>query len=79
MEIKVLGSGCSKCRSLLATVQEVVSENGIDAVITKVDDIVKIMEYHVLRTPALVVDGKIVSEGKVLSKTEIRQELGIRN
>lgn len=79
MEIKVLGSGCSKCRSLYANVQAVVSENGIDAVVTKVDDIVEIMGYHVLRTPALVVDGKIISEGKPLSKPEILEEIKDKN
>jgi small redox-active disulfide protein 2 len=71
MEIKILGAGCTRCRTLLAAVEQAVAECGIDAAVTKVDDIAEIMKYNVLRTPALVIDEKIVSEGVLLSGTEI--------
>ena len=75
MEIKVLGSGCAKCRSLLETAEQVVAELETDALVTKVDDILKIMEYNILCTPALVIDGTVVSEGKSLSKDEVKDLL----
>ena len=75
MEIKVLGTGCSRCKTLLTTVEQVVSEIGLDATITKVDDILKIMEYNVMGLPALVVDEKVLSTGKTLSKEEVKKLL----
>ncbi|MCF8302899.1 MAG: thioredoxin family protein [Bacteroidales bacterium] len=71
MEIKVLGTGCPKCKKLEATAQEAVKEAGIDANITKVEDINDIMQYGVMVTPALVIDGKVVVSGKVPKKEEI--------
>lgn len=75
MEIKVLGIGCSRCKTLLATVEQVASEIGLSATITKVDDILKIMEYNVMGLPALVVDEKVLSTGKTLSKEEVKKLL----
>lgn len=75
MEIKVLGTGCSRCKTLLATVEQVASEIGLDATITKVDDILKIIEYNVMGLPALVVDEKVLSTGKTLSKEEVKKLL----
>ena len=75
MEIKVLGTGCPRCKTLLTTVEQVVSEIGINATITKVDDILKILEYNVMGLPALVVDEKVLSAGKTLSKEEIKKLL----
>lgn len=75
MEIKVLGTGCSRCKTLLATVEQVASEIGLNATITKVDDILKIMEYNVMGLPALVVDEKVLSTGKTLSKEEVKKLL----
>ncbi len=75
MEIKVLGTGCSRCKTLLTTVEQVVTEIGLNATITKVDDILKIMEYNVMGLPALVVDEKVLSTGKTLSKEEVKQLL----
>lgn len=71
MEIKVLGTGCPKCKKLEATAQEAVKEAGINANITKVEDINDIMQYGVMVTPALVIDGKVVVSGKVPKKEEI--------
>lgn len=71
MKIEVLGTGCSKCQVLLANVKEAVALKGIFAQIEKVEDIMKIMEYGVTSAPALVVDGKVVSSGKLLSTDDI--------
>ena len=75
MEIKVLGTGCAKCIALEKAVRETVNENGIDAVVTKVEDIVEIMGYGIMITPALVVDGKIIIKGRVPSSNEIKELL----
>lgn len=75
MNIQVLGTGCSKCKSLEKATREVVAQNGIDATITKVEDIVEIMKFNVMTTPALVVDGKVVIKGRVPSNEELKQLL----
>ena len=75
MEIKILGTGCSKCKTLEKLTRDVVSKNGIDATITKVEDIVEIMKYNIMTTPALVIDGKVVTKGIIPSATEIKQLL----
>jgi small redox-active disulfide protein 2 len=75
MNIKVLGTGCKKCKALEANVNEVVNELGIQAQVEKVEDIPTIMKYGVMSTPALVVDEKVVSTGKLLSSTEIKSYL----
>jgi small redox-active disulfide protein 2 len=77
MEIKILGSGCSKCKSLEEITRKVVKDNGIDANITKVDDIIDIMKYNIMITPALVVNEKVVSKGRIPSVEEIKQFLTI--
>ncbi|MGV6829165.1 MAG: thioredoxin family protein [Flavobacteriales bacterium] len=69
--IKILGTGCPKCKTTTALVEEVVNENNIDAEIIKVEDIMEIMEYNVLSTPVLVIDEKITIKGRVPSKNEI--------
>ncbi len=73
MDIKVLGPGCAKCRALEKQVQEVVTELGMDAAVEEVKDMVKIMEYRVMITPGLVIDGKVVSSGHVPSKGDVRK------
>ncbi|MBT8260323.1 MAG: thioredoxin family protein [Flavobacteriaceae bacterium] len=70
--IKILGTGCAKCVSTDKIVKEVVNEEGIDAKVEKVEDIMQIMEYNVLNTPAIVIDEKVVLSGKVPSKTEVK-------
>ncbi len=72
MEIKVLGTGCTKCKTLEKNTIEAVNELAIDANVTKVEDIVEIMNFGVMTTPALVVDGKVVLKGKVPSVEEIK-------
>lgn len=75
MEIKVLGTGCPKCKALEKATEEAVSQMSVDATITKVEDIIEIMKYNVMTTPALVVDGKVVVKGKVPSVDEISELL----
>ncbi|MBT3243037.1 MAG: thioredoxin family protein [Bacteroidetes bacterium] len=72
MDIKVLGTGCQKCQSLEKAIREVVSENGIQANVTKVEDIVEIMGFGVMATPAIVVDGIVMIKGRVPSSKEIK-------
>lgn len=69
--IKVLGTGCPKCKSMVNVVNEVISENNIVATVEKVEDIMEIMQYNVLSTPVLVVDEVITIKGRVPSKNEI--------
>lgn len=71
MKIKVLGSGCSKCEALLAATKEAVQHLGIDAEIEYVTDFAQIARYGVMSTPALVVDEKVVSAGRVLKAGQI--------
>jgi small redox-active disulfide protein 2 len=75
MEIKILGTGCAKCKTLEKLTRDVVSKNGIDATITKVEDIMEIMKYNIMTTPALVIDGKVVTKGRIPSAEEIKQLL----
>jgi small redox-active disulfide protein 2 len=75
MEIKILGPGCQKCKTLEKITREVVEQNGIEASVIKVDDILEIMKYGVMTTPALVVDGKVEIKGRVPSSEEIKKVL----
>jgi small redox-active disulfide protein 2 len=75
MKIKILGSGCPNCKVLEANARKAVNELKIEADIEKVTDITKIMEYGVMSTPALVVNGKVVSYGRVLTSEEIKKIL----
>jgi small redox-active disulfide protein 2 len=75
MEIKILGTGCTKCKTLEKLTREVVAQNGIQATITKVEDIRDIMKYNVMATPALVVNEKVEIRGRVPAKSEIKEIL----
>jgi small redox-active disulfide protein 2 len=75
MDIKILGTGCPKCKTLEKLTREVVEQNGIEATISKVEDIMEIMNYGVMSTPALVVNGKVEIKGRVPSAEEIKQVL----
>jgi len=75
MEIKILGTGCPKCKTLEKLTREVVQQNAINATITKVEDITEIMKYHIMSTPALVVNEKVEIKGRVPSVAEIKEVL----
>jgi len=73
MEIKVLGSGCNHCKKTKAVVAAAIQELGIDAAVVEVQDIPSIMAYGVMSTPAIVIDEKVVSTGKVPAKSQVVQ------
>ncbi|MCX6749897.1 MAG: thioredoxin family protein [Candidatus Pacearchaeota archaeon] len=75
MKIKVLGSGCPNCKILEANTKKALDELKIKADVEKVTDIGKIIEYGVMSTPALVIDEKVVSVGRVLTSEEIKKLL----
>jgi small redox-active disulfide protein 2 len=72
MEIKVLGPGCPKCQQTLQQVEKAVVETGVNAEVSKVTDTLKIAEYGVFGTPAVVVDGEVKSVGKIPSLEDIK-------
>lgn len=69
--IKILGTGCPKCKRTTSLVEEAVRETGIEASVEKVEDIMEIMKYNILSTPAVVVDEKVTIKGRVPSKSEL--------
>lgn len=71
MKIQILGTGCPKCRTLESNAKEALAETNLDAEIVKVSDINEIMEFGVLMTPALAIDGDVKSSGKILTKNQI--------
>ncbi len=71
MVIKILGSGCRNCIKLKENTEAALKETGIDAEIVKVEDFKEIMEYGVMTTPALVINEKVESYGKVLKPKDI--------
>lgn len=75
MIIKILGTGCPKCKTLEKLTNEVVTENNIEAEISKVEDIIEIMKYGVLSTPGLVIDEKVAISGRLPSKDEIKKQI----
>jgi small redox-active disulfide protein 2 len=75
MEIKVLGTGCPKCKALEKATRDVVTELGLDATVSKVEDIMDIMSYGVSSTPALVVNEKVVLKGRMPSTSELKELL----
>lgn len=73
MEIKVLGTGCAKCKTLEKQTRDAVAELGFSAEIEKVEDIYKIMSFGVMSTPALVINQKVVMSGRVPSVAELKE------
>jgi small redox-active disulfide protein 2 len=75
MEIKVLGTGCPKCRKLEQSARLAVEELGIEANITKVEDMNDILSYNIMSTPGLVVDEQVVHSGRIAGKKEVMRLL----
>jgi small redox-active disulfide protein 2 len=77
MEIKVLGPGCSKCKSTYNIIEKVLKENNIHAKLTKVDDIMEMMNYNIMTTPAVVIDEVLKMKGQVPTESDVKKLLGI--
>ena len=77
MEIKVLGPGCAKCKTTYNVIEKVIKENYLDVKLTKVDDIMEMMSYNILTTPAVVVDEVVMMKGQVPSENDVKILLGI--
>lgn len=77
MKVKVLGPGCAKCKTTYSIVEKVIKESGLDVELTKVDDIMEMMSYNIITTPAVVVDGEVKIKGRVPSEREIKEILGL--
>ncbi len=75
MRIKILGTGCARCKTLEKLTRDAVAETGSAAEVEKVEDIVKIMSYGVMHTPALVINEKVVMSGRIPSVNEIKDLL----
>ncbi|GAB4471180.1 MAG: thioredoxin family protein [Anaerolineales bacterium] len=69
--VKVLGTGCANCKKLEGLVRKAISEMGFEAEVIKVTDYNEIMQYPILSTPGLVINGKLVSSGRIPSQAEI--------
>ena len=79
VKIEVLGSGCRKCMNLYESAKAAVEETGADAAVEKVTDMMAIVSYGVMSTPALVIDGQVVSSGRIPSREEIAKMLRERS
>ena len=77
MEIKVLGTGCAKCKTTYEMIEKIVKENQLDATLSKVEDFVELLNYGIMTTPAIVVDGEVKLKGHVPTESEIKKILGI--
>ena len=75
MKIEILGTGCAKCTRLLENTKKAVEETGIQAEVVKVSEITDIINYGVMTTPALVIDGKVIVAGRVPAVDEIKKML----
>jgi len=75
VKVQILGTGCPKCKQLTANAEAAIADLSLDAEVEKVENIKQIMEFGVMITPALAVDGTVKSSGKVLSKDDIKKLL----
>ncbi|MGB3399045.1 MAG: thioredoxin family protein [Candidatus Deferrimicrobiaceae bacterium] len=71
MKITILGTGCPKCRQMAEVVHEAVEKSGVDAAISKVEDIREIVKFHVMITPALAIDDEVKISGRVPTVEEV--------
>lgn len=77
MKIEILGTGCTKCKALEEAAKQAVAKVGGFHSVEKVEDIQKIMDYGVVSTPGLVIDGEVKSTGKLLSVDEVINLMGV--
>ena len=77
MEIKVLGPGCAKCKTTYNVIEKVIKENNLDVKLTKVEDIIEMVSYTVMTTPAVVVDEVVKMKGQVPTESDVKKLLGI--
>ena len=77
MKIKVLDLDCAKGKATYKVVEKVIGENNLDAQLAKVEDIMEMMSYNIISTPAIVVDGEVKIKGHVPTEAEVRKALGI--
>jgi len=70
-KIEILGTGCPNCQKTTTVTKKVISDNNIDATVEKVEDIMEIMKYNVMSTPAVVIDGVVKIKGRVPSESEL--------
>lgn len=75
MDIKVLGSGCANCRNTIALIEQVAAEQGVPVTLSKVQEMQDIVAYGVMRTPGVVIDGKVVHAGGVPTRDKVTQWL----
>lgn len=73
--IKILGTGCPKCKQTTSLVEEVIKETGVEATVEKVEDIMEIMKYNIMSTPAVVIDEEVIIKGRVPLKSELTELL----
>ena len=77
MEIKVLGPGCSRCKTTNQVIEKVIRENNLDVKLIKVDDLMEMMKYNIMTTPAVVVDEVVKMKGQVPTESDVKKLLGI--
>lgn len=77
MEIKVLGPGCAKCKTTYNVIEKVIKENNLDVKLTKVDDIMEMVSYNIMTTPAVVVDEVVKMKGQVPTESDVKKLLVI--
>jgi small redox-active disulfide protein 2 len=77
MEVIILGAGCTKCKNLYSAVEKIIADAGIEATLKKEEDIMNIMAYGIMSTPAIVVNGEVKIKGYVPAEAEIKKALGL--
>lgn len=76
-KIKILGTGCPKCKQTTSLVEAMVQETGVEATVEKVEDIMEIVKYNIMSTPAVVIDEEVKIKGRVPSKAELIELLNL--
>lgn len=72
-----MGPGCAKCKTTYHVIEKVIKENNLDVKLTKVDDIMEMMNYNIMATPAVVVDEVVKMKGQVPTESDVKKLLGI--